>query len=430
MTGEATESPETPDEGPGPKAPGQKVALTPYQRKLFVFLSVATFFEGYDFIALTQLLPNLRQDMGLDEAQGGYMVSFITAGTVVAFFLVRRADKWGRRKLLTLTIAGYTIFTFLSGLAPEAFSFAGFQFLARMFLVAEWATSMILAAEEFPASKRGMVMGVIQGCSSLGSVVCAGVVPLLLKMAWGWRTVYFVGIVPLVVLAIARRSLRESGRFTAQVGTHQEEKKSLFRIWGTAHKKRMLQMALIWGLTYTCTNNAITFWKDFVVNNRGFSDEQVGMAITIAAIVSMPMVFYAGKLLDQLGRRLGALIIYVGTVGGVLGSYGLSGQWPLTVALVFAIFGASAVLPVLNAYTSELFPTELRGDAFAWSNSLLGRIGYVTSPALVGVMAGELGWGYGPAVQVTVLGPMVAIVLIFLWLPETKNKELEETAAV
>ena len=118
-----------------------KVPLTPYQRRLFVFLSVATFFEGYDFIALTQILPNLRADMALDKAEGGLMVSFITAGTVLAFFLVRAADRLGRRKLLTLTIAGYTVFTFASGLAPEAISFAFFQFLARMFLVARLTAS-------------------------------------------------------------------------------------------------------------------------------------------------------------------------------------------------------------------------------------------------------------------------------------------------
>jgi MFS transporter, putative metabolite:H+ symporter len=407
-----------------------KPPLTPYQLKLFWFLSVATFFEGYDFIALTQLLPNLRTDMDLSPGQGGLMVSFITAGTVLAFFLVRAADRWGRRRLLTITIVGYTIFTFLSGLAWDPYSFSIFQFLARMFLVAEWATSMILAAEEFPAARRGMVMGVIQGCSSLGSVVCAGVVPLLLKTSYGWRSVYFVGIIPLIVLAFARRGLRESERFSNQTQAQREAPKPLFRIWSTPYKKRMLQMALIWGLTYTCTNNAITFWKDFVVNDRGLTDGEVGGAITIAAIVSMPMVFYAGKLLDQLGRRRGAVIIYVLAVVGVLGSYGLTSYWGLTGALIFAIFGASAVLPVLNAYTSELFPTELRGDAFAWSNSLLGRIGYVASPALVGLMAEGFDWGFGPAVQVTVIGPILALVLILMWLPETKNKELEETAAV
>jgi MFS transporter, putative metabolite:H+ symporter len=113
---------------------------------------------------------------------------------------------------------------------------------------------------------------------------------------------------------------------------------------------------------------------------------------------------------------------------GVFGSYTLQSPWALTGALIFGIFGASAVLPVLNAYTTELFPTELRGDAFAWANNLIGRIGYVLSPVLVGLAAREVGWG--AAVRMTAVFPLVALVLIFWWLPETRARELEETAAV
>ncbi len=406
----------------------KKTPLSSYQVKLFLFLSVATFFEGYDFMALTQLLPNLRKAMSLDEAQGGLLIAFINFGTVLAFFLVRFADKWGRRRLLTITIAGYTIFTFASGLAPGVLSFAVFQFAARVFLIAEWATSMMYAAEEFPANRRGMVIGVIQGCSSLGSIVCAGVVPLMLRTSYGWRSVYFVGIAPLVVLALARRSLKESARFEAQSEQQRNAPKPLFLIWSTRYVKRMLKMALIWSLTYVCTQSAITFFKEFAVAERGFSDGQVGLSITIAAVVSMPMVFYAGKLLDQIGRRYGALVIFVVAIAGVLGCYRFENRWAITVSLIFGIFGASGSLPVLNAFTAELFPTTLRGDAFAWSNNLLGRVGYVLSPMAVGALAGH--WGWGPSVQLTVIGPLLALGLIFLWLPETSSKELEETAAV
>lgn len=401
--------------------------LSGYQKKLFIFLSVATFFEGYDFIALTQVMPSVRGEFALDEAAGGIMVSVIKFGTVLAFLLVRRADRWGRKRVLTLTIAGYTIFTFLSGLAPEVYSFATCQLLAHMFLIAEWATSMVLAAEEFPASRRGMVIGVIQACSSLGAIVCAGVVPVLLKVSsYGWRTVYFVGIVPLIVLAFARRGLRESSRFAEQVQEPQAQ--SLFRIWGTPHVKRMLQLALIWGLTYLCTNNAVTWWKEFAIAERGLTDAQVGLAISIAAVGALPLVFYSGKLLDIVGRKVGAVIIFAVAVLGVGLCYGLHGQWPLTFALMFGIAGASGVMPVLNAFTAELFPTELRGDAFAWANNILGRIGYVLGPGAVGVLAGSFGWGR--AVQFTVIGPIIALILILVWLPETNGKELEETAGM
>ncbi len=403
--------------------------LTTYQKKLFVFLSVATFFEGYDFFAITQILPELAEAMKLSEAQQGLLVGFTAGGTVAAFAVVRLADRWGRKNLLTLTIAGYTTFTFLTGLSPNIWAFAGFQFLAKMFLIAEWATSMLYAAEEFPADRRGMVIGVIQAFSSLGSIACVAVVPTLLSTAYGWRSVYFVGIIPLVILAFARRGLKESSRFAKDVGeAGASAKQSLLHIWKTPHLRRMLQLALIWALTYTCTHNAVTFWKTFVVTERGFTAGDAGMAIAIAAVGSMPMVFYAGKLIDQIGRKLGAVIIFGLAAVGVLGCYTLQGFGPLTAALVLGIFGASAVLPVLNAYNAELFPTELRGAAFAWSNNLLGRIGYVLSPALIGWGAGKVGWG--KAVMLTALGPVLAVILILIWLPETKSRELEDTAAV
>ena len=105
-----------------------------------------------------------------------------------------------------------------------------------------------------------------------------------------------------------------------------------------------------------------------------------------------------------------------------------TGFWPLTAALVLGIFGASAVPPVLNAFTTELFPTDLRGDAFAWSNNLIGRIGYVLSPIAVGQAAPHFGWG--PSVASTAGALVAALVLVWILLPETNAKELEETAAV
>ncbi len=67
---------------------GSGEGFTPYQRRLFLFLSVATFFEGYDFLALTQLLPNLRAEMGLGLEASGYLVAFVNIGAVLAYIIV------------------------------------------------------------------------------------------------------------------------------------------------------------------------------------------------------------------------------------------------------------------------------------------------------------------------------------------------------
>jgi putative MFS transporter len=413
-----------PDDGTKVRPP-----LTPYQRKLFFFLSVATFFEGYDFIALTQILPNLRAEMGFTESGEGLLIAFINLGTVVAYLLVRKADQWGRRRVLTITIIGYTVFTFATGFATNVYMFGIFQFFARIFLIAEWATAMVYAAEEFPAERRATVIGVIQATSTLGSVFCAGMVPILLtQTVYEWRSVYFVSILPLMLIALMRRDLKETTRFQASKPEDRRKKRPLMAIMRSPYRGRLLKLSLIWALTYICTHNAVTFWKEFVVHERGFTDGMVGLSISLAAIVAMPMCFYAGKLLDQIGRRRGAVIIFTTAMVGVVGAYQLHGQWPLTAALTLAIFGATAVLPVLNAYTTELFPTDLRGDAFAWSNNLLGRIGYVLSPLVVGLAAADVGWG--TAVTFTAIFPMIALVLILVWMPETRGMELEETSAI
>jgi len=405
--------------------------FTPYQWKLFIFLSVACLFEGYDFMALTQILPELRSSMGVSRTGAGLLVGVVNFGTVIAYLLVRGADRWGRKRVLTVTIAGYTIFTFLTAFSPNIYVFGLLQMVARVFLIGEWATSMVIAAEEFPAKHRGMVIGLLNAFTSLGAIICAGIVPLLLTTSYSWRAVYFVGIIPLLILGFARRGLKETDRWAAvrdrQVSAGSTQQRSMFAIWKTPHKKRVLQLSAIWFLAYICTQNGITFWKEFVVTDRGWEAADVGKAITLAALLSMPMVFGAGVLLDAIGRRKGGAVIFILGAAGVFGCYTLHGFWPLTASLVFGIFGASAVPPVLNAFTTELFPTEYRGDAFAWANNLLGRLGYVLSPFVVGFAAERVGWG--PAVSATALFQLLSLVLILVLLPETNQRELEETAA-
>jgi len=399
--------------------------FTSYQKRLFVFLSVANFFEGYDFFAITQLLPSLRESFGISLREETWLITLINFGTILAYLLVRRADRWGRRRVLSVTIAGYALCTFLSAWATNAVVFGVLQMLARIFLIGEWATSMVVAAEEYPAERRGTVIGVVSAAGGLGSIVCAGVVPLLLKTPLGWRTVYLIGVVPLVLMMFARRGLQETKRF-AERAPSAAEGPPLWQILQGPHRRRVLELGAIWFLSYVCTNNAVVFWKDFAQQERGLSHGQVGLVITVAAVVSMPLVFFAGRMLDAIGRKRGAAIIFACTILGVLGGYSLHGLVPLMLSMTVGMFGISAVLTVLNTFMTELFPTEVRGNAVAWSNNLIGRIGYVFSPLLLGEVVEK--YGLGLPLRLSTLFPACALVLIFLLLPETNKKELEETS--
>jgi MFS transporter, putative metabolite:H+ symporter len=396
--------------------------LTRYQRRLLVFLSVATFFEGYDFFALAQILPNLRADMGLSEAEGGRLVAVVGIGTILAYAVVRLADRFGRRVVLTVTILGYTLFTFATAFAQSPYDFAIYQLAARVFLIGEVSLSMVYAAEEFPADRRGHAIGVIQAAGAFGAIACAATAPWLLDTPWGWRSVYLVGVAPLLLLAYARRGLRETGRF-ADYAAGGIERRALFDILRSTHRQRILQLAVIWVLLFVCAQNTVFFWKEFAVAERGFTDGQVGLSMAVAALASLPPLFFVGWALDAWGRRPAAAVIFVGMAASVVAASQLHAPWLLTLALAVAVFCIAAAFAVLNSFTTELFPTDCRAEAFAWANNLLGRSGYVVGPAVVGATAGTLGWGN--VISLTALCPLGALALILWLLPETKGRQLK-----
>jgi putative MFS transporter len=437
-----------------PKAPpGPKTPLSAHQKRLLAFLGVATFFEGYDFIALTQLLPEIRKSFDIGFSQGQNLVSLINIGTILAYFLVRTADRWGRRPVLSITIVGYAICSFASGFAPNYYVFAAAQLLARLFLIGEWSVSMVYASEEFPADRRGLAIGLIQGFSSLGSIFCVALVPLFFKLElFGlpreerWRLVYLAGGLPILVMAFLRRNLQESSRFA--VVRDEAMRLSFGRylvaftdVLKTKHRNKIIKLSLLWFFSYLCMTNALVSWKEFMSAERADTllafakpgelpadtiAKQVSRALTFASLFAMPMVFFVGKLLDLAGRRKGATIVYVLSIAGVFFSYTLSSYWPLVAAITFGIFAVNGFLTVLNTYNTELFPTEHRASAFAWSNNFLGRLGTLLGPVLVGIMTPT--FGIGQSVAMTCVFAVLALVLLLLFLPETKGRELEETS--
>ncbi len=415
-----------------PDAPREP--LTSYQKKLFAFLGVASFFEGYDLLALSQALPAIAEDLALSEETAGDLITFTNIGTMLAFFLVRRADRWGRRRVLSITIVGYAVFTGITAMAPNVYVLAVAQLLARIFLLAEWGVSMVIAAEEYPPSRRGFVIGVIQGASGLGAVVCAGTVPLLLQSPLGWRTPYLVGLPILAVFAYMRREMRETQSFAAGASDEGAPKDSLWTIWSTPYAKRVLAVSAVWFFGYISASTAVTFWKFHVIRGELLTEQQAGNSIAIAALIAMPLAFLTGWVMDRIGRRPTAAIVFsIGAVG-VYFAFTLTTHAALTVALIAGIMGAQCYLPVLNAFTTELFPTEHRGSAWAWCNNLLGRVSYIAAPAII-VRLAEPTVPDGPSrlgevMSYTAVFPIIAVVLVFILLPETKGRSLEETAAV
>lgn len=401
------------------------VPLTAYLRRLLLFLCLVALFDGYDFFAISQTLPELRATFALTPVDGSRLLAIANLGTLVAYLLVRLADRWGRRAMLLVGLGGYSGAALLSAVAPSSLTFLGAQLVVRCFLVSALAMAVLYAVEEYPSERRGRILGMLQACFGLGAIMCAVVTPALIETTLAWRAVYVLGATSAGLILWALRSLRETAKFLS-LPAHRRPAPLLPRLLPRAQQKRMLQLAVIWILTFLCNQSANVFWKEFAQGERGLSSPRIGALIAIAAAVALPLVAWSGTLIDRMGRRRSAAVIYVTTAVGVLGAYSQLPQALLLVSLILLITGTASAVALLNTWTAESFPTDQRGDAFAWASSLLGRLGFVLAPLLVSALVKPLGWGH--TLSLAAGFPLIALFLIWRWLPETASQELQDSA--
>lgn len=403
-----------------------------YLRTLLALLVSCSFFEGYDSSILALLLPNIQDTFHVSEAVLGITRIPIELGLFVAFFVTRLADRVGRRPLLLWSVVGYTIFTALTAVSWDIWSFAVFQFGARVFLGAEYAVALTMVVEEFPTDRRGRALGVLLTFAALGTVV----VGLLLgaglqETTLGWRAFYLVGLAPLVVLSFFRRRLRETRRFLEQRARREageaEHKVPFLTPWLPQYRRNLVLVGLVHMLRSIPLFGSTAWWAFYAERERGFTAVEVGVYIILAYGCGTIGYYVCGRLLERIGRRPTAMIYLVGGALWSIVLFQVSGKAVSFVALMLAVFFGLGVAPAMGAFATELFPTHIRGQATAWVRNWFEIAGYVFGPALVGVLGdhatGAIG-NVGDTVTFLMIMQLPAVWLIWRYMPETRGVEL------
>lgn len=148
---------------------GMRVRLEPQHIRLLRLLAAASFFQGYDLNVITVALPEIRHTFGLSQAQASDWFALLAVGALPALVLARRADRVGRRRVLLVSIAGFTAATAATAVAPTVLSFGLCQLCATAFLAVEGTLSWTVIAEELPAGARGYGFGVLAMLNALGA---------------------------------------------------------------------------------------------------------------------------------------------------------------------------------------------------------------------------------------------------------------------
>jgi putative MFS transporter len=399
--------------------------LEPSHWQLLGLLGWASFFEGYDLNVVIFALPHIRHSYGLSQSSASLWLSLLYLGALPAIVIARRADRHGRRRVLLLSISGYTLATAATAVAPTMAAFAGCQFAARLFLAVEISVTWTLLAEELPSGARGFGFGFLATLDILGAgfgSLLYGVVLAPLGVSWRW--LYAAAVPVLVVVVWLRRRLPESSRY---------QRVAESRAWSQwtditrpPHLRNLLIICAV-AFLVNLTTQAQVFVIDFFQSQRHLSTSTANLILVAAGALAIPVLGIAGSLSDRLGRKtIGCSFLAAAVVGTYLLFFVARGPAELFGALALSYVGGFGAWPSLGGYSTELFPTGLRafGNSTAGAARVAGQcMGFVAGGVLISGTSGLAG-----AVGILALGPLIAIPLIAFFLPETSGRDIDETA--
>lgn len=408
-----------------------------YLRLLLVLIGTATFFEGYDSGINAVVLRDLAETFNVSLSETGRLsgpISVVGMGAFGAMAVTTLGDRFGRKPLMIFTTLMYALFTGLTATSESLAAFVTYQFLARTFLIAEYATAITMVAEEFPSDRRGRAMGLLAALGALGLPLVAVLHLVVNDTALGWRWLYLIGLIPLLIVALLRTKLRETKRWLQT----REGKGALRRPMRAALKQAdrtlLRRVSALYFLSHFALLGAATWWPYYAQVQRGFSDASRTVLLAAGYPLGVVGSLAAGRLQDRLGRRRTGVLFLLGAMVFTVAVFQMDAPGEMFPALALAVFFGLGFTPVLNAVASELFPTEIRATAVAFSRSVFGTLGAIAGPFVVGQLADRRLAETFPSLPVLGnLGHTVTLAalmylpaaLMLLKLPETAGMELE-----
>lgn len=382
--------------------------------RMIAHLGTIGMMAGYMGVLIGQTITFAAADFGVTDDVQANTLAATRIGVLLSLLFLGRADRLGRRPLLLVFALAAIVFTSLGALAPNIVALGASQTMARGLTTGLLTLITLASTEEVPASSRALSISFMTLTTGFGAALVIWVLPVADRFEGSWRLLYLVPLLFLPLLWWVRHNLPETRRYTAADHHHAP---------ATVNWRRF---ALIAGTAFVgavYVSPASQLRNEFLTDDRGFSATDVSvfaLSVSIPATVAVPL---AGIIADRHGRRwLGAIAVAGSGVMSAL-SYQSRG-WVLWVTAGLAVSLASAAVPALRGYQTELFPTRARGrvggmiDAVSVAGSAIGLV-------VVGQLAvywDDLGFAIGSMAW----APLLVAAVILLAFPETANRELED----
>jgi MFS family permease len=423
--------------------------VTPYHWLVVIIASAGWLFDCMDqrlFIlarepAMKELLGETAATALVKQYSGYATTAMILGWATGGIFFGMMSDRWGRVKTMMATLLVYSGFTGLSGFSQNWLDFTIYRFLVGLGVGGMFGAATTLVAESVPGRVRAVALGALQALSALGniigSLVSLQIQPGATDLMWGysgWRLLFFVGILPSLLIVPIVFVLREPeawkrAKEEAARGSVKRNVGSPAELFRSDRWRRNTVVGLMLGVSGMIGLWGIGFFSPELISTAlaGASQETIdtvrGWGTALQDVGSFLGMVTFTIIASVLSRRLAFFFAFL--AGMFVTAFVFNSLQTATDAywmLPMMGFAQLALFAGYSIYFPELFPTRLRGTGVGFCYN---TVRYLAAPApiLLGYLSTLLSFRTAAVLMssVYVIG-MIALI----WAPETKGKPLPE----
>ncbi|MFB3853067.1 MAG: MFS transporter [Vicinamibacterales bacterium] len=396
-------------------------------RRALIAASLGWMLDAFDVQLYAMVLVALMSDLDMNMTTAGWLGSMMLIASAVGGFANGFvADRYGRRTALTLSILVYSVFTAACGFAQTVTQLAFFRVLLGLGMGGEWTSGAALVSETWTGEHRGKALGMMQSSWAVGYALAALVTAIVMPF-WGWRAVFFVGVLPAFFVIWVQRRVEEPAIWREhRLAAASKPRSTFFDVF----RGRLLALTVAVTLMNAFTMFAWWGFNQWLPAYLRLPASRGGIGLSTYAMSGLVLAMQVGMwfgyvtfgfIADSLGRKRTYVTFLLSAAILMLAYAGTRNPLGLLLLGPFVAFFSTGYFSGFGAVTAEIYPTAIRATSQGFTYNI-GRVASAIAPVAVGSLAEER--GFGVALSMTAVA-FFAAAAAWIWIPETRGRRLQ-----